>query len=436
MRSHVGLQMRTFKVDLAASWVADVTSYPRWVNHEEWLYAEEGENPGQGQWERVWCHFGLTTGGFGFWATGWAQQTWQPLGTWVPLEPQQVGRQLAADWAACWDDCRHSGVVCREGNHLADDRHRGHSRCGHCGWRPKTDFCGDAGAGWEFGRCESLRKAWESHKVQRGSVSLRHLPLCLSRLDLFGDTAAQGIFFLQPQGSGGFFPKWIVLIVEDAGCFHGARSVVTQLGISCMTNHTGCLSLGEFGGRYRVLLLFERYSSNVRLGRIWQWFEVSSRWRWCHPDLTLEKVQSQRDCKVESNTTEKRNTVNSVKNGPGHDINCKGISIFTFIFETTILTNALSCGMKIRCTRKQILFLWCIRHWSDGSVFNVFLKIRLPTATHWYKCFYSFKVFSLQFCSRNTHSLLIFHRSFPFFPPINTKDSCYKHTVCHPWHSE
>lgn len=46
----------------------------------------------------------------------------------------------------------------------------------------------------------------------------------------------------------GSSPERIVLIVEDASCFHGAGLVVAQLGISCVTDDTGGLSLREGRG--------------------------------------------------------------------------------------------------------------------------------------------------------------------------------------------
>lgn len=293
MRSHVGLQMRTFKVGLAASWVAtDVTSYPRWVNLRSDFRWGRGKPGGRGNGREsgaIWAHHRR------LWVLNDRLGHNKHDGALGHLSAHEHNR-----WADSWrltgrragDDCRHDGVVCREGNHLADDRHRGHSRCGHCGWRDQDRLL--------WGRGGRLRSAddglWGRHgKVIKCSGARFLFDICLCVSLTFGPvwwhSGTRYIFSCSLRVQVGSFPKWIVLIVEDAGCFHGARSVVTQLGISCMTNHTGCLSLGEFGGRYRVLLLFERYSSNVRLGSIWQWFEVSSRWRWCHQIWHLRRFK-------------------------------------------------------------------------------------------------------------------------------------------------
>lgn len=46
----------------------------------------------------------------------------------------------------------------------------------------------------------------------------------------------------------GSSPERIVLVVEDASCFYRAGLVVTELGISCVTDDTGGLSLREGRG--------------------------------------------------------------------------------------------------------------------------------------------------------------------------------------------
>lgn len=54
----------------------------------------------------------------------------------------------------------------------------------------------------------------------------------------------------------------IVLVVEDASCFHGAGSVVTELGVGCVTDDTCGLRLREGRrGHSSLFLLLERSHS-------------------------------------------------------------------------------------------------------------------------------------------------------------------------------
>lgn len=148
MRSHVSLQMRTFKVRLSTSWVAtDVTSYPRWVNLRSDFCCRRGKPWSRGNGREsgaIWAHH------WRLWALDNGLGYDKHDGTFGYLSAHEYNR--GADWwLTGWsagNNCCHNRVVCREGNHLTDDRHGWHCPCWHCRWRDQHRLLLWGHGGW------------------------------------------------------------------------------------------------------------------------------------------------------------------------------------------------------------------------------------------------------------------------------------------------